>query len=285
MDIYFSSNQEVISFCEYLFSFNKNIELHWKTTEDFGNHIHLTNHEFTDHETSAIAKAMSKVFFTYRFSQVLTEVIQKKFHYSNQDEIDRIVELTDLILYDKGEYELNFDCLKSYYDYELYSLFVCILQEKQSFHFDSIIQFRLNDFKEKLLYMIGLAIDEFKREEEHQAFIEMLRKFITKKSAIIKEIHILQGENLLFFTANGKQLTNIELRNIVQKQPLYMVGLEGNELNLAPLVAMAPHKIVIYGDHPSEPKTLTIINVFEERVTFKSFADFPFPQYLRLNHL
>jgi hypothetical protein len=45
-------------------------------------------------------------------------------------------------------------------------------------------------------------------------------------------------------------------------------------------VAMAPEKIKIYGDHPSEPKTLTVINVFQERVDFEPYNNFPFAFYL-----
>ena len=72
----------------------------------------------------------------------------------------------------------------------------------------------------------------------------------------------------------------MELRHLMYQEPLYLVGLDANEMNLSPLIAIAPQKIYIYGDHPSEPKTLTVINVFQEKVYFKSLSHFPFPQSL-----
>lgn len=278
MDIYFSSDQEVICFCEHLFSYNKNIELHWKTTEEWGNHLKLTNEQLTDSMVLSITKAMVNVFFSYRLSQTIKKVIKEKFYYSNQDEIDRIVELTYWIMSDEDETDKKTERLKSKYERKLQLLFEETIQEEKVIHYDSVVNFRLNSFKDELLYIIGLAIDEFKREEDHQAFIDMLRKFIAKKAVVIPEVHIIQGKHFSFYKSTGEQFSNIELRMIMHKEPLYIVGLDIDELNLAPLVAMAPKKITIYGDNPSEPKTLTIINIFQEKVKFKSFNKFPFPR-------
>ena len=129
--------------------------------------------------------------------------------------------------------------------------------------------------------MVGLAIDEYKREEDHQEFVNMLREYIAKKEPIYNVVHIVQGNTFSFFKADGKRFTRMELRMLMQKEPLYIVGLDEDELNLAPLVALAPKKIKIYGDDPSEPKTLTVINVFQERVDFESINKFPFPIYLK----
>ncbi|WP_337018057.1 sporulation protein YtxC, partial [Oceanobacillus massiliensis] len=94
-------------------------------------------------------------------------------------------------------------------------------------------------------------------------------------------IHILQGNTFTFYKQNGKRLSNIELRVMMKKEPLYIVGLHDNEFNLAPLIAMAPEKLKIYGDDPSEPKTLTVINVFQEKVDFEPISNFPFSNYIK----
>src|SRR5690625_5756514 len=94
----------------------------------------------------------------------------------------------------------------------------------------------------------------------------MLRTFVLKKKPTFKEVHVVQGMNFSFFRSNGKQFSTMELRHLMYQEPLYLVGLDENEMNLAPLIAIAPQKIYIYGDNPSEPKTLTVINVFQEKV-------------------
>ncbi|SHG33916.1 putative sporulation protein YtxC [Ornithinibacillus halophilus] len=274
LDVYFSSNKEVINFCEQLFYYNKKIELHWKVHEEWGNHLQIES-KLSEMETmEKVAHAMVEVFKLHRMPDMIKGIIQEIYYYSNADEVERILDIThDMIA---GEESLKTVRSKKEPMQFLYNLFFASIKENSTIHFDSIVNFRLKEFKDYLIYDVGLAIDEFKREEDHQEFVNMLREFIAKKEAKYNVIHIVQGNPFIFYKPNGKKITKLELRKLMQEEPLYIVGLDGDEFNLAPLVAMSPKKIKIYGDYPSEPKTLTVINVFQERVDFEPYSKFPF---------
>lgn len=218
---------------------------------------------------------MLHVFKTHRLSQMIHTIIKQKYYYSNKDEIERIYELTHMLL---NEQDKSWLLLENREEPQqmLFRLFLNNIAQRTTIHFDSIVNFGIQSFKELLTNYVGLAIDEFKREEEHQNYIHMLREFIRKRKTKVTEIHLLQGTPFTFFKANGKPYTPFELRKIMCAEPLYSVGLDENEMNLAPLIALLPKKIYIYGDHPSEARTLTIINVFQERVKFRPYAHFPF---------
>ncbi|WP_042146315.1 sporulation protein YtxC [Paucisalibacillus sp. EB02] len=281
MDVYFSSNKEVISFCEQLFHYNKKIELHWKTHEDWGNQLKIDYHQPDNELIESVVKSMIDVFVTHRLSTMIKGITEEYYYYSDPDEIEKILDITHWLF--AGEDDESVQVRKEKDDplQLLYSLFVSNVKNTTTVHFDSIVNFRLKVFKDYLINMVGLAIDEYKREEDHQEFVNMLREYIAKKVPIYNVVHIVQGTTFSFFKADGKRFTRMELRMLMQKEPLYIVGLDEDELNLAPLVALAPKKIKIYGDHPSEPKTLTVINVFQERVDFEPFSKFPFPIYLK----
>ncbi len=276
LNIYFESDKEVIHFCEHLFRYHKQIELQWKTNEDWGNHLYFDEAVVNQETIQAMAKAMVDVFIAFRLSNEIKKLVKEKYYYTNQDEIDEILEHTFWVLKEDHPQLKN----STRPTQLLLSLFIENITNVTVIHFDSIVKFRLNIFKSQLLDYIGLAIDEYKQEEEHQSFVEMLRNYILKKKSTFNEIHVVQGMNFSFFRSNGKRFSTLELRNLMYQEPLYIVGLDANELNLAPLVAIAPQKIFIYGDNPSEPKTLTVINVFQERVYFESLSHFPFPQSL-----
>ena len=278
LNIYFESDKEVIHFCESLFSYNKQIELKWKTHVDWGNHLQFNEIVINLETGEALGKSMVDVFVRYRLSNEIKKVIKEKYYYTNSDEIEQILGLTYSIIKGNNDHEkLGKDLIPLEL---LYSLFMEDLLNTSTIHYDSIVKFRLNEFKEQLLDSVGLAIDEFKLEEDHQDFVDILRKYIANKKSTYSEIHILQGTEFSFFKSNGDRFSKMELRRIMYKEPLYIVGLDVDELNLAPLIAIAPHKINIYGDNPSEPKTLTVINVFQERVVFEPFSHFPFPHAL-----
>jgi putative sporulation protein YtxC len=280
LEVYFGSDKEVISFCEHLFRYNKQIELHWKTDKDWGNRLQL-QYDLPSNETmETIARAMKDVFIIHRLTGMIKNVIEDYYYYTNVDEMERILDLTHWIF--SGEDDDSLQVRKNKDPSQLlHSLFIANIKSTTTIHYDSIVNFRLKVFKDQLVHYVGLAIDEFKREEDHQAFINMLREYIVKKETSYDEIHVLQGQTFSFYKANGKQFSKMELRTLIQREPLYIAGLDENELNLAPLIAMAPKKIKIYGDYPSESKTLTVINVFEEKVTFKPYREFPFAYYLK----
>lgn len=277
LDIYFESDQEVIHFCENLFRYNKEIELNWKIHADWGNHLQFEERVLDVTTRAAIAKSLANVFVEKRLSKIIKEIIKNDYYYSNVDEIERILNLAHGIIYDENAMEQRIRKSESVHEHIL-AIFLINIEKTKIIHFDSVVKFRLKYFRELLLEYIGLAIDEFKQEEDHQSFIEMLRKYISKKEPLLDEVHILQGSDFIFYKSSGKLISKIELRRIMYKEPLYIVGLDVEELNLAPLIAIAPKRIRVYGDNPNEPKTATVINVFQERVVFESIGRFPFTQ-------
>ena len=124
--------------------------------------------------------------------------------------------------------------------------------------------------------MFRVGIDELKREEEYQSFVDSVRHYIMRRKAKIDVLHIIQGENFTFYNARGKKYTEAQLQQLMQKEPLYLLGLDEYEQNLSPVITLLPKKIYIYGNHPSEAKTLALINLFEERVQFRPLEKFPF---------
>ncbi|MDY0408636.1 putative sporulation protein YtxC [Virgibacillus soli] len=275
LEVYFRSNDETMNFCDYLFSYSKKIDLHWQKDAEWGNRIQVNYNIEQERMKDALANAMVDVFNHHRLTTMMREIIEGVYYYTNQDEIERIMDLTQWIFTGEDEDSLFVRDIKDPNGL-LRSIFFSHIQDATSIHFDSIIKFRFTVFKEQLIHLVGLAIDEFKREEDHQAFIDMLREYIAKKQPIYDTIHVIQGNAFTFFKPTGERFSNMELRKIMHEEPLYIVGLDGNEMNLAPLVSMAPKNIKIYGDHPSEPKTLTIINVFQEKVDFMPHHSFPF---------
>jgi len=279
LEVYFKSNQEVISFCESLFYYHKEIDLKWKTNEEWGYHLTFTGKKLADNELHAVERSMVDVFLRHRLSKLINDIITTKYYYTNPDEIERISELTQIIFkeIDEGVYQT---VKKTSPSQLLLSLFAANMKNTNIIHFDSICQFQLTMFKDQLVHHIGLAIDEFKQEEDHQTFIDMLRKYIAKRESTHREVHIIQGDSFTFYHPTGEQFSTLALRKMMHNEPLYIVGLDVEELNLAPLIAMSPQKIYLYGDNPSEPKTMTIINIFQEKVIFQPISNFPFPRYL-----
>lgn len=271
LELYFKDQKEANAFCDYFFQQYRNIELQWVSNANWGNRLQLKKAMVNEQMLESIGHSLVEIFKDFRLSGMIKYVIKKVYYYTDWDEIERILELSHWIISEGKHWSKKEDFYQI-----VKELFMDHLRESQLFHFDSIVKFRFTFLKERLIDYVGLAIDEFKREEDHQAFVNTIREYIQRKSPRCKEIHLLQGENFLFFKANGAQFSKKELLSLMEKEPLYLFGLDHNEWDLSPLIALSPQSIHIYGDHPSEPKTLTVINIFQERAIFKPVKQFPF---------
>lgn len=270
--IYFRNETEVIYFCEILYRKQDEISIQWKKDKYWGNELRIHNDDVT---SDTVISCFAKIFKQYRLNKIIKQITREKFLYREKEEIERICLLTNWVLKEKHFRRRLFGNDGYLEDY------VCSVLQKSvdsdhPIHFDSLITFCIQPLSERLKEAVGYGIDEMKREEEHQNFVQSIREFIKRRKAKTDELHIVQGEDFSFYKANGEKYSLFELKTIMYNEPLYIVGLDENEINLSPVIALSPKKIYLYGDHPAEAKTLTIINIFQERVAFYPKERFPF---------
>ncbi|MRH42898.1 putative sporulation protein YtxC [Aquibacillus halophilus] len=277
-EVYFESNKEAVTFCQRLFQYDKYFIIHWKTNDEWGNQIKIEVTNSVANQPQVIARAMTDVFINHREINWVKQMVTNNYYYKNKEEIYRIIELAQSII-SGSDFELN-KVVKSKPRNTLFNLFQTYTSEN-IVHYDSIVNFRFQSYRNELMDVIGLAIDEYKREEEYQSFIESLREYVSRKGTYYSTVHVIQGHNFRYYQSDGNPFSNSELIEMIKKEPLYIVGLDEEELNLTPLLTMAPKEIIIYGNNPSEAKTLTIINIFQEKVKFKPLKKFPYPIFLK----
>lgn len=269
LDIYFNSEKERKCFEVNLLHIVETQELQWQTDDNHTERLQLFYPKENQAIVNDVMQAFIHVFITHYLPVILEKIIRRHFYYTDEEEVQRIVTIANS-LFEQEMVNISND------NPFLKKLFYPQLLEMDTIYFHSFLAFRVQSCQEVFIELIGKAIDEFKMEEDHQTFIEAVRKFAASQGAKMPQIHVVQGDPFTFFTESGNKLTYRELHTMMQAEPLYIVGLDENEMNLAPLLAMSPEKIFIYGENPSEAKTLTVINIFLEKVTFKPLSHFPF---------
>ncbi|WP_058307137.1 putative sporulation protein YtxC [Gracilibacillus massiliensis] len=227
-----------------------------------------------EEEKRHLAPLLSLVFIQCRELAMIRHILRKKYYFSNEDEIERITSIArSLLEKDETVYEDRI------HQHELRDILTTIftLQIDESFvRFDSIIHFRLHHYVDQLTEMVGLAIDEFKREEEYQEFIHSIREFIKRKLPEEEVVHVVQGGSFQFYRDNGVQYTMEDLKDLKARFPLFIFGLEKEEWDISPLIMLAPSRIYLYGEDQSETRTHTIMTIFQERCSFYATDYFPF---------
>ncbi|KGP71730.1 sporulation protein YtxC [Pontibacillus yanchengensis] len=279
-EICFEYKQEALSFCESILDEHGDITIQWRHQNKTGYTVNIESGK-----TSAISvnkwlvNGLIHVFTLHREQSWIQDIIRNCYYYNDEDEVAHIFELCQSFLQDDTEQRMVplHELSHGQHTKLLYRVFENALNEGDALHFDSVVTFRLQYYKEELIDFVGYAIDEYKREEEYQTYVQQLREYVGTKKAKIDHLVIVQKDaSFLFFNSSGKPISNAIVKNLAQQEPLYLFGLGKEELNLTPIMALAPEQISFYGDDVTDPKTLTVMNVFQERMEMYPLSKFPF---------
>jgi len=199
------------------------------------------------------------------------EIIKNKYYYEDLEEQEQILEILYSVLEGQREDlavffketngELNI--LKAAIDH--------IFQDNVSFSFDSFIKFRLRSYFQMLERSVELAIDEYKMEQEYQMFVQMLRDFLINREPKMDALHLLFNEEITFYNEQFVEIKRGELTRMIDRKLLVNHPVYVDSASIAPLLSLAPTSIFIYTKDPENPLVRTIKNIFEERVTIKTF--------------
>ncbi|WP_018931296.1 putative sporulation protein YtxC [Gracilibacillus lacisalsi] len=273
LEVYFEHDNEAEVFYQLAKQDNKWQATRKRTKKNLVQ-LHLLEDLNWDEKKKHLAPLLSMVFIQCRETSMIQHILMKKYYFSSEEEIERITAIArSLLEKDESVYEDRI------HQHELRDTLTTIfsLQIDASFiRFDSIVHFRLHHYIDQLTEMVGLAIDEFKREEEYQDFIHSIREFVRRKSPEEEVVHVLQGERFRIFRDNGEVYTMEDLQQVKSRFPLFIFGLEQEEWDISPLIMLAPNHIYMYGEDQAESRTHTIITIFQERCSFYPTEYFPF---------
>ncbi|MDX8046677.1 sporulation protein YtxC [Gracilibacillus sp. S3-1-1] len=227
-----------------------------------------------DEVKECVAPLLSRLFIQCREPLMIQQILKKKYHFSNKEEIERITSIAKSLLEkDESIYE---DRIHQHELRDTLTMIFSLQIDTAYIQFDSIVHFRIHHYMDQLTEMVGLAIDEFKREEEYQDFIHSIREFIKRKNPVVDELHVIQGETFQIYRENGELYTIDDLRKVKERFPLFIFGLEQEEWDISPLIMLAPNHIFMYGEDQTESRTHTILTIFQERCSFYPMDYFPF---------
>lgn len=222
--------------------------------------------------TQALGMLLLELWIVQSKKETIMEIIKQYYYYEDQQEINHILE----VLYERLLTKEPLGQASSEVREELLQLLISELDTPAPFDFDACIAHHDKHFQLLMISEVGYAIDECKQEEQYQHFIQSLREYIKNQPDKTRILHIVQGEPFTFYNEKGHRYTAEELQFHIQKEPIYIVGLDEDELNITPIITLLPTYIYIYGQDPNDAKTTAVQTIFQERVAFKSLQSFPF---------
>ncbi|WP_071460339.1 putative sporulation protein YtxC [Bacillus massilinigeriensis] len=275
IEIVFQNSREALNLHEHLVRNMPSLHEERRILVDEGkNSVVIIKPSMSGEEIQRIRKGFYEFILTHKRDDFFRWILKERFFYTEEEEQDQILSIISSLLEGKRrdlEPFLTGQDEKELIHEEIQEM----LTDNISFSFDSFARFRLKPFIEKLYSYVEIGIDEYKMEQEYQVFIETLRAFLSERTPLKDELHVLlmNGETV-FYDHDYQELKRSELFHMIDRKLLVNHPVYVDSVTIAPLLSIAPSTIFLYPEHPDQPLVRTIQNIFEERVIIRESLEF-----------
>ncbi len=230
-------------------------------------------HHSKSHLLQWLKKSLCQFIMTIKLNDWLKHILSTHYYYRDEEEQHQIIDIVHSVLNGKNE-ELTVFLPQMDITEHVRMRIDDWFQDHTRFSFDAFVTFRLRSFMSELKKYIELSLDEYRMEQEYQMFIQTLRDFLIDRDPKLQQLHLLFADVITFFDCEFNEIKRVELAKMVDRKLLINHPIYIDSVTIAPLLSIAPTRILLYSDERDQPLVRTIQNIFEERVIRHSRATF-----------
>lgn len=223
----------------------------------------------------ALIEFLYSFFSSYHLEKKIREIIQNRYLFQDEDEIEHIAEMAMLMWEGEVIYHGANDLPEKLRN-RVSNLFREIVSEQVPFSFQSLWSFRMRAIQDEFVSLVGIAIDEYKLEQDYQEFIFLLRGLLEVRRPLLEEVHLVYKDEFFFYNQHFQLISKRNLANAIDRKLMAENPMFVDSNTIAPLVSMAPRKIFIYAEDEEIRIIRTLKKIFEERIIIahpNRFAD------------
>ena len=140
------------------------------------------------------------------------------------------------------------------------------IDENKSFILDGFVNFRLENYKKVLEYVVDLNVNNFLIEKEYNEFVSLLKIYINSKSSKCNCLHLLyKNDNAILLDENYNQ---IDTKNyLLDAKYLSDISFSENDFILNALLTLLPKKLYIHLLTKSDEFIETLKLIFTNRIS------------------
>ena len=213
----------------------------------------------------AVIEFLFSFFSSYHLEKRIREIIQNRYFYQDEDEVEHIAEMA-LLMWEGEVVYHGANNLPEKLRERVSHLFREIVSEQVPFSFQSLWNFRMRAIQDDFVSLVGIAIDEYKLEQDYQEFIFLLRGLLEVRRPLLEEVHLVYDDEFFFYNQHLQLISKRNLANAIDRKLMAENPMFIDSNTIAPLVSMAPRKIFIYAEDEEIRIIRTLKKIFEERI-------------------
>lgn len=214
-----------------------------------------------------VAKILAELIILREEKKLVRRIIEHNYYYFSDEERNTIYEKSIQLL-NNGTSGMFSDFGVKARHGKILSSINEYLDNNHELVLDGFINFRLKDYRMRLVEIVDTAVDNFVMDLEYKEFIRVLRYFVDIQEPKVEEVHVIINEygSYQILDAAGKAINNKQLENFIADST--------NEINfedllITALITISPYSVVLHtADSRKSCHSVvdTIQNIFEGRV-------------------
>ena len=200
-------------------------------------------------------------------------------HYSDYDEMERksIYDHTLELLSGNDDVIVDFGIATRYET--ILGKILAYLDTHHELVLEGFINFRLKEYREKLVQTVDKAADDYMMDLEYKEFIRVLRGFIDIQTPQVEEVHVVFVGNGTYkiLDDQGRTINNQNFENFLLRRE---DNINHDDLLITALITIAPYHVMVHvhdhHDGPEQHVVETIKKIFDGRVMICDGCDFSY---------
>ncbi|ELK47264.1 sporulation protein YtxC [Halobacillus sp. ACCC02827] len=198
-------------------------------------------------------------------------VLKHRYHYEDMEEIHRMLEIGQ-------DFEAHPPAgvkLPPVYHY-LRAFIQDYLAGRTYVEFDEMAAACLENVHESVIEYTGKIIDEYKQEESYQLMLDSWRQRVHHKDTGVQLLHLLDDGGLVYYHDEGNPVRDSETTLYKKQYPDASISELPIKWPVTTALVHAPEQLIIYSDRSQDSNLELLMNIFEEKASWKPKSNFPF---------
>jgi putative sporulation protein YtxC len=212
-----------------------------------------------------VAEILAELIIEREENKLVKKIINNNYYYFNENERKIVFTNALEILNSDGGAFSDFNLAARHS--KILSQIIEYLDHHHELVLEGFINFRLKEYRKRLVEIVDTAVDDYMMDLEYKEFIRVLRYFVDLQEPKVEEVHVVIGQNgnYKILDTSGNSVNNRYLDNFVAES---ISEINYEDLLITSLISISPYNIMLHSrDFASSQNVVnTIKNVFEGRV-------------------
>lgn len=222
-----------------------------------------------------VANMLTEFIVLQEEKKIVHKIIEQHYSYYTEDERRIIYDRTLELLSGNNDVIVDFGMTTRYN--KILGEISEYLDTHHELVLEGFINFRLKEYREKLVEMVDKAADDYMMDMEYKEFINVLRCFVDIQEPQVEEVHVLIVKNGVYkiVDVQGKPIHHQNFETFLMERDDHI---NYEDMLITALITIAPYHVMVHMHDRNNATTQNVVetikNIFDDRVIICEGCDF-----------